>query len=136
MKKLFTAFALFLVTISFAQSTAYNSNKKLGKVNVTGEWFNQGVKEDWYKMSTSTVSYVKVYREVKEALDFYGLQFDKPFSDESIISSICKSVEDFEMMHSTIISESSEVKMSWINNKVVIVWYCTTDNYGMLIKEL
>ena len=136
MKKIFTAFALFLVTISFAQSTAYNSNKKLGKVNVTGEWFNQGVKEDWYKMSTSTVSYVKVYREVKEALDFYGLQFDKPFSDESIISSICKSVEDFEMMNLTISTESSEVKMSWINNKVVIVWYCTTDNYGMLIKEL
>lgn len=29
MKKLFTAFALFLVTIAFAQSTAYHSDKVL-----------------------------------------------------------------------------------------------------------
>lgn len=136
MKKLFTVFAFFLVTISFAQSTAYNSDKQLGKVSVAGKWFNTGVKEDMLIMLSSTVSYAKVYREVKKALDFYGLQFDEPIEDESVISSLCKSVEDFEMMHLTISTESSEIKMSWKSDLVFISWNCNTETYGMIIKEL
>jgi len=122
MKKLFTAFALFLVTIAFAQSTSYNSDKILGKATVEGKWFNAEAKQDMLIMLPSTVSYAKIYREVKKALDFYGLQFDKPFEDESIISSICKSVEDFEMMNLTISTESSEVKMIWKSDLVFISW--------------
>lgn len=136
MKKLFTTFALFLVTVSFAQSTAYNSDKKLGKVAVAGKWFNTGVKEDMLIILPSTVSYAKVYREVKKALDFYGLQFDEPTEDESIISSLCKSVEDFEIMNLTISTESSEIKKIWQSDLVYISWSCNTETYGMVIKEL
>ena len=135
MKKLFTAFALFLVTISFAQSTAYHSADKLGKADVTGKWFNSGVKQDMLIMTPSTVSYAKVYREVKKALDFYGLQFDEPVVDESIISSICKSVEDFEMMNLTISTESSEIKRLWDSDLVFISWTCTTQFYSIAITE-
>jgi hypothetical protein len=87
-------------------------------------------------MLSSTVSYAKVYREVKKALDFYGLQFDEPLEDESVISSLCKSVEDFEMMNLTISTESSEIKMSWKSDLVFISWNCNTETYGMIIKEL
>lgn len=135
MKKLFTAFAFFLVSISFAQSTAYHSDKVLGKEAVAGKWFNNGVKHDMLMMSPSTVSYAKVYREVKKALDFYGLQFDEPIVDESIISSICKSVEDFEMMNLTISTESSEIKKFWDSDLVFISWRCDTEYYSMSIKE-
>jgi hypothetical protein len=135
MKKLFTAFAFFLVTISFAQSTAYNSDDKLGKVVLTGKWFNSGVKQDMLIASSSTVGYAKVYRELKKALDFYGLQFDEPALDESVISSLCKSLEDFEMMNLTIRTESSEIKKFWDSDLVFISWTCNTQFYGMSIKE-
>lgn len=135
MKKLYTAFALFLVTITFAQSTAYNSDKTLGKATVAGKWFNAGVKQDMLIMIPSTVSYAKVYREVKKALDFYGLQFDEPIDDQSIISSICKSVEDFEMMNLTISTESSEIKMSWKSDLVFISWICNTEVNSLAITE-
>ena len=75
MKKLFTAFAFFLVTISFAQSTAYHSDKKLSKTTVAGKWFNSGAKQDMLIMvPVNTVSYAKVYREVKKALDDPGVK--------------------------------------------------------------
>lgn len=135
MKKLFTAFTLFLVTISFSQSTAYHSGEKLGKVAVTGKWFNSGVKQDMLIVSSSTVGYAKLYREVKKALDFYGLQFDETALDESVISSLCKSVEDFEMMNLTISTESSEIKKFWDSDLVFISWTCNTEYYGMSIRE-
>lgn len=135
MKKLFTVFVLFLVTVSYAQSTAYHSDDKLGKNTVIGKWFNPGVKHDMLIVSPSTVGYAKVYREVKKALDFYGLQFDETVSDESVISSICKSVEDFEMMNLTISTESSEIKRIWNSDLVFIVWRCDTEFYSLSIKE-
>ena len=135
MKKLFTACAFFLVTISFAQSTAYHSGDKLGKVALSGKWFNSGVKQDMLIVSSSTVGYAKVYREVRKALDFYGLQFDEPALDESVISSICKSVEDFEMMNLTISTESSEIKKFWDSDLVFISWTCNIEYYSIFIKE-
>ncbi len=136
MKKLYTAIALFLVTISFAQSTAYHSDKKLSKTTVAGKWFNSGAKQDMLIMiPINTVSFAKVYRELKKALDFYGLQFDEPSKDESVISSLCKSVEDFEMMDLTIKTNSSEISMSWDSDLVLIAWNCTTEAYTLQILE-
>ncbi len=136
MKTLITAFALFLVTITFAQSTAYHSDDKLGKKSITGQWFISGVKQDMLLMQPSTVAYAKVYRELKKALDFYGLKFDEPIKDESVISSLCKSVEDFEIMDLTIQTNSSEINMAWKSDIVIISWICSVDSYGMAIKEL
>jgi hypothetical protein len=136
MKKLFTAFALFLLTISFAQSTAYHSGDKLGKKTIAGKWFVSGVNQDMLIMvPINTVSYAKVYRELKKALDFYGLQFNEPSKDESVISSLCKSVEDFEMMDLTIKTNSSEISMSWDSDLVLIAWNCTTEAYTLQILE-
>lgn len=136
MKNFFTAFALFLVTISLAQSTAYHSGDKLGTKTVAGKWFISGVNQDMLIMiPINTVSYAKVYRELKKALDFYGLQFDSPSKDESVISSLCKSVEDFEMMDLTIKTNSSEISMSWDSDLVLIAWICTTEAYTLQILE-
>lgn len=136
MKNFFTAIALFLVTISFAQSTAYHSDKKLSKTTVAGKWFNSGANQDMLIMvPVNTVSYAKVYREMKKALDFYGLQFDEPFEDESVISSLCKSVEDFEMMDLTIKTDSSEIRMNWKSDLVFISWVCTKEGYSIAITE-
>lgn len=112
MKTLITAFALFLVTITFAQSTAYHSDDKLGKKTIIGQWFISGVKQDMLIMKPSTVAYAKVYRELKKALDFYDLKFDESVKDESVISSLCESVEDFEIMDLTIQTNSSEISMT------------------------
>lgn len=136
MKTFITIFAFFLFTITFAQSTAYHSDIKLGKKPITGQWYNSGVNEDMLIMNPSPVAYAKVYREVKKALDFYALEFDKPIKDESVISSLCTSVEDFEMMDLTIGSEKSEIKMVWKSDLVVIMWLCTKDSYGLVINEL
>jgi hypothetical protein len=136
MKNFFTAFVLFLVTISFAQSTAYHSGDKLGKKTVAGKWFISGVNNDMLIMvPINTVSYAKVYRELKKALNFYGLQFNEPSKDESVISSLCKSVEDFEMMDLTIKTNSSEISMSWDSDLVLIAWNCTTEAYTLQIFE-
>ena len=136
MKTLITVFALFLVTITFAQSTAYHSDDKLGKKTITGQWFISGVKQDMLIMQPSTVAYAKVYRELKKALDFYGLKFDEPIKDESVISSLCESIEDFETMNLTIRTNSSEINMAWKSDIVIISWICSVDSYGMLITEL
>lgn len=136
MKTLITVFALFLVTITFAQSTAYHSGDKLEKKSITGHWFISGVKQDMLVMLPSTVAYAKVYRELKKALDFYGLKFDEPINDESVISSLCESVEDFETMDLTIQTNSSEIGMTWKSDLVVILWLCSVDSYGMAITEL
>ena len=136
MKTLITIFALFLATITFAQSTAYHSGDKLGKKSITGQWFISGVKQDMLLMQTNTVAYAKLYRELKKALDFYGLNFDEPVKDESVISSLCKSVEDFETMNLTIQTNSSEIDMIWKSDIVIISWICSVDSYGMLITEL
>jgi hypothetical protein len=136
MKTLFTVFALLMVTITFAQSTAYHSSDKLGKKSITGQWFSSGVKQDMLVMQPSTVAYAKVYRELKKALDFYGLKFDEPVNDESVISSLCKSVEDFETMDLTIQTNSSEIGMTWKSDLVIILWRCSVDSYGMAISEL
>lgn len=136
MKKLYTAVALFLATISFAQSTAYHSDKKLSKTTVAGKWFNSGAKKDMLIVSPiSPVGYAKAYREVKKALDFYGLQFDEPDLDESVISSLCKSVEDFEMMNLTISTENSEIKKIWKSDLVMILWICNTEGCIITISE-
>lgn len=135
MKKLITVFALFLATITFAQSTAYHSNDKLGKKTITGQWFISGVKQDMLIMEPSTVAYAKVYRELKKALAFYDLKFDEPWKDESVISSLCKSVEDFEIMDLTIGTKSSEINMVWKSDMVVISWICSAGTYGMAITE-
>ena len=136
MKLLITIFTLFLATITFSQSTDYHSDKKLGKKIVEGKWFNSGVKEDGLIMYPSPVAYAKVYRELKKALDFYDLQFDSPINNESVISSLCKSVEDFEIMDLTISTNSSEINMVWKNSFAVIVWICKKDAYALTIKEL
>lgn len=136
MKTLITTFSLFLVTITFAQSTDYHSGDKLGKKAITGQWFISGVKQDMLVMNPSTVAYAKVYRELKKALDFYDLKFDEPVKDESVISSLCKSVEDFEMMDLTIKTNSSEISMTWKNDFVIISWICKVDAYGIGISEL
>jgi hypothetical protein len=136
MKTLITVFALFLVTITFAQSTAYHSGDKLGKKYTTGQWFISGIKQDVLVMQPSTVAYAKVYRELKKALVFYGLNFDEPIKDESVISSLCNSVEDFETMDLTIQTNSSEIGMTWKSDLVIISWLCTVDSYGMAITEL
>lgn len=136
MKTFITISAIFFVTIIFAQSTAYHSDIKLGKKAIIGQWYNSGVNQDSYVLIPSTVAYAKVYREVKKALDFYALEFDKPIKDESVISSLCTSVEDFEMMDLTIGSEKSEIKMVWKSDLVVIMWLCTKDSYGLVINEL
>lgn len=136
MKTFITISAIFFVTIIFAQSTAYHSDIKLGKKTLTGQWYNSGVKQDMLIMQPSTVAYAKVYRELKKALDFYALEFDKPVKDESVISSLCKSVEDFEIMDLTIGAKSSEINMVWKSDLVVIIWICTVDSYGVAIKEL
>jgi len=136
MKLLIATFTLFLTTITFAQSTDYHSKEKLGKKLVEGKWFNSGVKEDGLIMYPSPVAYAKVYRELKKALDFYDLQFDSPLNNESVISSLCKSIEDFETMDFTIKMESSEINMVWKNSFAVIVWICKKDAYALTIKEL
>lgn len=136
MKTLITAFALFLVTITFAQSTAYHSDDKLGKKTIIGQWFISGVKQDMLIMKPSTVAYAKVYRELKKALDFYDLKFDESVKDESVISSLCESVEDFEIMDLTIQTNSSEISMTWKSDIVIIAWFCGKDSYGMAITEL
>ena len=87
-------------------------------------------------MKPNTVAYAKVYRELKKALQFYDFKFTEPKTDESVISSLCKSIEDFEMMDLTIKTNSSEIKMVWENDFAIIVWICTVDYYGLQIKEL
>jgi hypothetical protein len=136
MKSLVTVFALLLITITFAQSTAYHSDDKLGKKNILGKWFISGVKQDMLIMQPNTVAYAKVYREVKKALDFYGLKFEEPLKDESVISSLCKSFDDFETMDLTIKISSSEIDMTWKSDLVIITWICNVDSYGMAITEL
>ena len=135
MKTLITVLTLFLVTITFAQSTAYHSDIKLEKKAVFGKWFNSEVRVDMLIMKPSTVSYAKVYRELKKALDFYDLKFDEPIKDESVISSLCKSVADFEIMNLTIQTNSSEISMTWKSDIVIIMWICSVDDYSLLIKE-
>ncbi len=136
MKTFITAITLSLITITSAQSTAYHSGEKLGTKSITGKWFIAGIKQDMLIMEPSTVAYAKVYREVKKALDFYGLKFDEPYRDESVISSLCKSVEDFELMDLTIGSKSSEIDMGWKSDLVIISWICTDETYGIAIQEL
>ena len=75
-------------------------------------------------------------RRMKKALQFYDFKFTEPKTDESVISSLCKSFEDFEMMDLTIKTNSSEIKMVWENDFAIIVWICTVDYYGLQIKEL
>jgi hypothetical protein len=136
MKTRITVLALFFVTITFSQSTDYHSDDKLGNKTITGQWFISGVKQDMLIMKPNTVAYAKVYRELKKALDFYGLKFDMPIKDESVISSLCKSVEDFEIMNLTIQTNSSEINRTWKSDLVIITWLCTLESYGIAITEL
>ena len=135
-KTLITTFILFLAANAFAQSTDYHSSEKRGKKAIIGQWYISGVKQDALIMKPNTVAYAKVYRELKKALQFYDFKFTEPKTDESVISSLCKSIEDFEMMDLTIKTNSSEIKMIWENDFAIIAWICTVDYYGLQIKEL
>lgn len=136
MKTLITVFALFLMNSLFAQSTAYHSEDNLGKETVVGKWFIAGVKQDILVFKPSAVSYAKVHRELKKALDFYSLKYEEPFKDETIRSSFTNSLADFELMDISIQGKRSEVSMTWKSDLVVISWLCNVDSYGMVIKEL
>jgi hypothetical protein len=136
MKTLITVFALFLMNSLIAQSTAYHSEDNLGKETVVGTWFVAGVKQDVLVMEPSAVSYVKVHRELKKALDFYSLKYSEPFKDETIRSSLTNSLADFELMDIAIQGKRSEVSMTWKSDLVIISWLCNVGGYGMAITEL
>ncbi|MBC5842458.1 hypothetical protein H8R23_13660 [Flavobacterium sp. F-380] len=136
MKTLITVFALFLMNSLFAQSTTYHSGDNLGKEKLAGTWFIAGVKTDILFFEPSAVTFAKVHRELKKALDFYSLKYDEPFKDETILSSLTNSLADFELMDLAIQGKKSEVSMMWKSDLVIIAWYCNVDAYGMSIKEL
>ena len=102
--------------------------------------------EEWYKLtprsyvmyfSQSPIGIKKSIEHIEFLLYRCNLNFANPSSDKSFLSSVVKSITDYEALDMTIKNEMSEIKKSWTyNNEVAIFLFLTKDNYEVSIMKL
>ena len=143
MKKLLFVLVLF-------SSFAFSQEENIGDYRFYFEEYPENSKltkkEEWYKLtprtyvmyfSQSPIGIKKSIEHVEFVLYRCNLNFNKPNSDKSFLSSVVDSVRDYENLDLTIKNEMSEIKKSWVyNNEVAIFLFLTKDNYEVSIMKL
>jgi hypothetical protein len=136
MKKIILTIAVMLlfVTASFAQKSDYNKHISLNQTNELGIWI-QGTQSEMYMTKPSAVGYGNVYNELRKVLNFYGMDFDNPNANNTILDN--SKLTDFKGMYYDLVLENAEVKMGWWTKDLYcIAWYCGKDINAVTISKL
>jgi hypothetical protein len=127
---------LLLIATDIQAQSAYNANQKLDSKFKTGKWFLLIDEVEAFEQDVTTVGVFKVYTELNRVLDFYKLDFNKPFINDSYLSSLVKDDKDFEAISLTAKINESIIQMSWKTENYLILYQVNSNNAFVSITTL
>lgn len=122
MKNIFLVVIMLFSIIAFAQQSEYNKNIILSKEQKNDIWFTYKGAET-LASEQSAVGYFKSFREIKKILEFYSLDFNKPFKDDTLLESNT-SIDDYKQMSFDLRLKNAIINKIWFAEKETISWYC------------
>lgn len=115
-------FMMLLTLIAFSSSAQLNvklGNVYEGKDIVYERWFTMEVAENkktyLWCVKKNPVGCMKILRYIKTILEDNNMAFSDTFTDETLISSLVKNMEDYEMLDLTFKTGSSSISKGWTN---------------------
>lgn len=138
MKKLFLLL-VFTSVFSFSQNFGVFELKDVTDVNNTielkGKWIK--LKENSYfkQFNLTTIGLKNAIEECKFILSLNNLDINKPTKDNSYINDLVKSISDYEMLHTTLYVEKSEIIRSWVIDGVTFSLMLNNKLYMIAINK-
>jgi hypothetical protein len=130
---------LFLVTTSvFSQETKQIGTYKLNYEKFKGKpsfgtWYEMTEDTFVIKQNISTIGAKNCIELTEEILKALNVDFAKPLSNKTYLSSIVKNIHDYEILNLTIGTEDSVVEYIWLSEKYVISLHLKKDLYTVAI---
>jgi|LakMenEpi03Aug12_release.lakeMendotaPanAssembly.Ray.scaffolds.fasta_scaffold632231_1 hypothetical protein len=139
MKKI-VVFFVAIVIVNTSQAQFKINYGELRTPPAKGE-FENGV---WYKLSQgkvytfkkNAVGVMKAMTMINKILQENDLDYENYASDESLISSMVKDMNDYENLHFTISIGSSNIERIWRKGSEGLEILLSEDNYAILVIKL
>ncbi len=130
---------LISTSLSFSQNFGSYELKDVTDVNNTielkGKWIK--LKENSYfkQFNLTTIGLKNAIEECKFILSLNNLDINKPTKDNSYINELVKSITDYEMLHTTLSIEKSEIIRSWVIDGVTFSLMLNNKMYMIAINK-